>query len=115
MDTRRVVVTGMGVLAPNAHGLPALEAALRGGRSGIRAVELLKDLNFACQVAGIPENVEDLKRRYFRPDVLLSMKAHVVAHGCIAAVDAWADAGLSLTDPADPEIRWDTGAILGTG
>ena len=31
---RRVVVTGMGVLAPNGHGLAAFAGALREGKSG---------------------------------------------------------------------------------
>ena len=34
----RVVVTGLGVVAPNGVGVPAFEDALREGRSGIRAV-----------------------------------------------------------------------------
>jgi 3-oxoacyl-(acyl-carrier-protein) synthase len=33
----RVVVTGMGVLAPNGHGVADFEQALREGRSGIRS------------------------------------------------------------------------------
>ena len=31
-----MVVTGLGVVAPNANGLPEFELALRKGRSGIR-------------------------------------------------------------------------------
>jgi 3-oxoacyl-(acyl-carrier-protein) synthase len=115
MMSRRVVITGMGVVAPNAHGLEDFEAALRGGCTGIRGVEELKDLNFACQVAGIPEGMEAVKPRYFTPDILVSMKAHVLTYGCIAAIDAWKDAGLAVPDPAADEIRWDTGAIVGTG
>ncbi len=33
---RRVVVTGLGVVAPNGVGLVDFESALRAGRSGIR-------------------------------------------------------------------------------
>ena len=33
---RRVVVTGMGVVAPNANGVHDFELALRKGRSGLR-------------------------------------------------------------------------------
>ena len=35
---KRVVVTGMGVAAPNAHGLENYEKALREGKSGIRFI-----------------------------------------------------------------------------
>ncbi len=50
----RVVVTGMGVVAANAHGLDAFEQALREGRSGIRFHQKLRDLGFGCQVGGVP-------------------------------------------------------------
>ena len=45
---RRVVVTGMGVVAPNGHGLDCFAQALREGRSGIRHIPELAELNFAC-------------------------------------------------------------------
>ena len=38
----RVVITGMGVVAPNGHGLAAFEKALREGISGIRHIPELK-------------------------------------------------------------------------
>ena len=59
----RVVVTGMGVVAANGHGLDAFERALREGRSGIRFQPKLSDLGFGCQVAGVPELSDETKRR----------------------------------------------------
>ena len=59
--SHRVVVTGLGVLAPNGHGLEAYEAALRGGVSGIRFIEKLAERNFACQVGGVPQGVDELE------------------------------------------------------
>ena len=52
--SRRVVVTGLGVVAPNGVGIPDFESSLRQGFSGIRFQERLKELNFSCQVAGEP-------------------------------------------------------------
>ncbi|MCK7511860.1 MAG: hypothetical protein MZV70_52660 [Desulfobacterales bacterium] len=52
---KRVVVTGMGVAAPNAHGLDNFEQALREGRSGIRFIPQLEELKFRlsdCRSAG---------------------------------------------------------------
>ena len=63
--SERVVVTGMGVVAANAHGLEAFEQALREGRSGIRFHEKLRDLGFGCQVGGVPEVSDELKHQYF--------------------------------------------------
>ncbi len=111
---RRVVVTGMGVVAPNAHGLAEYEAALRAGQSGIRFIPRLADMNFACQVGGVPQGVIEKAPEYFREDELLSMNENMI-YGGIAAVDAWRDAGLVVPDPADDRVQADTGAIVGLG
>jgi 3-oxoacyl-(acyl-carrier-protein) synthase len=110
----RVVITGMGVLAPNAHGLDEYEAALRDGRSGIRHHELLKELNFSCQVAAVPQNVIALQQRYLAEESLLAMNSSMV-FGAIAALDCWSDAGLPVPDRDTDEVDWDTGAVIGTG
>lgn len=110
----RVVITGMGVLAPNAHGLGDFEEALRQGRSGIRHVPRLAELNFSCQVAGIPQGYQDLAREYFAPDSLMAMNSGMIFTG-IAGVDCWRDAGLELPDRVEGPIDWETGAVVGTG
>jgi 3-oxoacyl-(acyl-carrier-protein) synthase len=112
--TARVVVTGMGVIAPNGHGLEAYEKSLREGRSGIRFVPKLAELKFGCQVAGVPENYEEISARYFTSEQLLAMNSGI-KFACIAAADAWTDAGFKVP-PADfDEVDWDSGAIVGTG
>ncbi|NNM54621.1 MAG: beta-ketoacyl-[acyl-carrier-protein] synthase family protein [Spirochaetales bacterium] len=113
MPNTRVVITGMGVVASNALGLPAYEAALREGLSGIRYYDKLKDLKFGCQVGGIPQGIEELKKTYFSEDRLLAMNSSMLYAG-IAGLDCWRDAGFS--DPQENDsIDWDTGAIIGTG
>jgi 3-oxoacyl-(acyl-carrier-protein) synthase len=111
---QRVVITGMGVLAPNGHGLVEYEAALRAGTSGIRFIEELQTLKFGCQVGGIPQGVGELKKTYFSEDLLLAMNTSMVFAG-IAALDCWRDAGLPEPGPTEDSIDWDTGAIIGTG
>src|SRR5215470_6548298 len=107
----RVVVTGLGIVAPNGHGIDAYERALREGRSGIRFQPRLRELKFACQVAGVPPGIDEIVGDYFAPDDLVAMNSNMRFAG-IAAIDAWRDAGL----PAPGEERdADTGAILGTG
>ena len=51
----RVVVTGLGVLAPNGNGVRDFELALRKGRSGIRVHEKMVESGFGSHVAGIPQ------------------------------------------------------------
>jgi 3-oxoacyl-(acyl-carrier-protein) synthase len=106
------VVTGLGVVAPNGVGLEAFERALRDGVSGIRFQQKLHDCGFQCQVAGVPQGIEELKEKYFRSDDLLAMNSNML-FGNIAALDAWRDAG--LPPPSDDERDRDSGAIVGTG
>lgn len=110
----RVVVTGLGVLSPNGHGLSQFESALREGRSGIRYVPKLKELGFGCQVAGVPEEVEELAQEYFHPNLLALMNPHTVYAG-IAALDCWRDAGFAYSDPKSEFVDDNTGAIIGNG
>jgi 3-oxoacyl-(acyl-carrier-protein) synthase len=109
-----VVVTGLGVIAPNGHGLAEFEDSLRRGRSGIRFYQKLKDLGFGCQVGGIPQGTDDLKKKYFADDALLAMNSNMLFAG-IAGIDCWRDAGFATPSPGDNEVDWDTGAVVGTG
>ena len=110
----RVVITGLGVIAPNGHGLEDFEKALREGKSGIRFVQKLQDLKFGCQVGGIPENVDEIKKKYFSEDLLLAMNSSMLYAG-IAAIDCWRDAGMPEPTNDEDSVDWDTGAIIGTG
>jgi 3-oxoacyl-(acyl-carrier-protein) synthase len=110
----RVVITGMGVAAPNGHGLAAFEEALREGRSGIKFVPELAELKFACQIGGIPEDFEYIRKSYFDHEKLLSINDNI-GYISVSAVDAWQDAGFTLPDDDDDQVQWDTGAILGCG
>jgi 3-oxoacyl-(acyl-carrier-protein) synthase len=109
----RVVITGLGVAAPNAVGIPDFTSAIKNGLSGIRFYQQLKDLNFACAVAGIPQVSEELKLKYLTPLQLKNFNSNGILYGCIAGIDAWKDAGLPITEAGDPD--WDSGTIFGTG
>ena len=108
------MVTGLGVAAPNGVGVPEFGRALREGRSGIRAVPKLAELGFGCTVAGVPQGVDELAARAFCEDDLRAMNSNV-KHACLAAVEAWTDAGLRRPEPSDDRVDWDTGAVIGTG
>ena len=110
----RVVVTGLGVVAPNANGAGAFARALREGKSGIRFHPHLRDCGLACQVGGIPEGVKELSVEYFSEEELLASNEQT-ACASIAAIDAWKDAGLARPTADSDQVDWDTGAIIGTG
>ena len=111
---RRVVITGMGVAAPNAHGLNKFEEALREGRSGIRFIPELKELNFACQIGGVPQDFDTIRKSYFDHENLMSLNDNI-GYASVCAVDAWTDAGFTVPDYQDDNVDWDTGVIVGSG
>ena len=111
---RRVVITGIGVVAPNGVGVPAYEEALREGRSGIKSQESMIEAKFGCTVAGSPEGVDELCEKTFSEEELLAMNMNH-RYASLAALEAWKDAGFERPAHDSDEVDWDTGAILGTG
>ena len=111
---RRVVVTGLGVIAPNGHGLKQFENALKLGQSGIRKIEALEQANFRCQVGGVPQSVDALLHSYFSDEDLLAMNEAMI-YAAIAAIDAWRDAGLEVPARDCDQVHWETGCVLGSG
>lgn len=109
----RVVITGLGVVAPNAVGIPDFTNAIKNGISGIQFHQQLKDLNFSCCIGGIPPVSEELKHRYLSPLQLKNFNSHGILYGCMAGMDAWKDAGLTISESSDTD--WDCGTVFGTG
>ncbi|MDX1767570.1 MAG: beta-ketoacyl-[acyl-carrier-protein] synthase family protein [Arenibacter troitsensis] len=110
---RRVVVTGLGICAPNGVGLTNFYESLLNGSSGITFHQELADLGFGCQIAGKPEIREGLKESYFTSLQLRGLNSSGVVYGVMAGTDAWKDAGLEKADKDQPD--WDSGIIFGTG
>ncbi|MBW4361800.1 beta-ketoacyl-[acyl-carrier-protein] synthase family protein [Flavobacterium taihuense] len=109
----RVVITGLGVVAPNGVGLDAFEHAIKNGISGIRHFEELERLKFSCQIAGLPDVSNELALNYFTELEFKNFNATGILYGVIAGIDAWKDAGLSMEIEDDPD--WDSGTIFGAG
>ena len=112
--SKRVVVTGMGVVAPNGVGLTDFESAIKSGKSGIRFFNELENLNFSCQIGGKPEIPEERLKAYFSPLQLRGLNSSGIIYGVMAGIDAWKDAGLAI-DLAAKSPDWDSGIIFGTG
>ncbi len=108
---KRVVITGMGVCAPNGIGLEEFSDALFKGKSGIKFYTQLKELNFGCQIAGKPEIPEGMLEDYFTPLQLRDLQSSGIEYGMIAGIDAWRDAGLQPTDKDD--VDYDSGIVFG--
>ncbi|TSE03508.1 beta-ketoacyl-[acyl-carrier-protein] synthase family protein [Aquimarina algiphila] len=113
ISKRRVVITGLGVVAPNGMNVSVFSKAIQNGTSGIRLIEILKKLNFSCQIAGLPNYKKDYLNNYFNSIQLRGLQASGMEYGVISGIDAWKDAGLSINDNDTP--LWDAGVIFGTG
>lgn len=114
MDKNRVVVTGLGVIAPNGHGKDAFAQALKNQNSGIGYQTKMEDLNFSCKVAGVPKKLKEKSEQYFTEEQRMGMNSNII-FASIAAMDAWQDAGFEIPDANSEQVDWDTGAIIGTG
>ncbi len=111
---RKVVITGLGVVTPNGNNVKDFKEALFAGRSGIKHIEELQKKKFNCQVGGIPViNDESIYTKYFRFGHLGRVSSAVL-YGCMAAEEAWLDAGLSINSLNSPQVHWESGVILGT-
>ena len=107
----RVVVTGIGVVAPNGVSIPVFGEAIKNGKSGIKYLKELEELKFSCCIAGIPPVSKEMIEEYFTPLQLRNFNSSGIVYGCIAGIDAWKDAGISINGDTD----WDSGLIFGTG
>lgn len=109
----RVVITGLGIVAPNGVGLDTFQHAIKNGISGIRHFEELERLKFSCQIAGMPDITPELSLQYFTELELRNFNSSGILYGVIAGIDAWKDAGLSAERLEEPD--WDSGTIFGSG
>jgi 3-oxoacyl-[acyl-carrier-protein] synthase-1 len=109
----RVVITGLGVVAPNGVGLDAFTKAIKSGTSGVTFHQELKDKGFSCCIGGIPEVSEEKKAEYLTPLQLRGFNSTSILYGCMAGIDAWKDAGFSVDENSN--VDYDSGLIFGTG
>ena len=110
---RRVVITGLGIVAPNGIGLDAFTHSIKNGISGIKHDAELERLQFSCQISGKPEISTELSLNYFSELELRNFNSTGILYGVIAGMDAWKDAGLPIENNEEPD--WDSGTIFGTG
>lgn len=110
---KRVVITGLGVVAPNGVGLNAFEHAIKNGISGIKHFEELERLKFSCQIAGMPDVSTELALNYFTELELRNFNSSGILYGVIAGIDAWKNAGLPMEINNEPD--WESGTIFGSG
>lgn len=105
---RRVVVTGLGAVSALGIGVPALWEGLAAGRSGVRRVTVCDTALLTNPIAAEVPSFDPAA--YLTPDQVLLFDRYA-AFAMAAAGEAWAEAGLELTD----EERERAGVLIGTG
>lgn len=111
---KRVVITGLGIVAPNGVGVPQFTEAIKKGVSGISFYPQLRALNFSCQIGGIPTISEEKKHDYFTELQLKNFNSSGILYGVIAGMDAMRDAGINPSEKNKAPL-WDLGIVFGTG
>jgi 3-oxoacyl-[acyl-carrier-protein] synthase II len=108
MEKRRVVITGIGVIAPNGIGVDAFWDSLVHGHSGVRKITHFDASTYPCQVAA--EVPDFYPKDYMDPKTakrLARFAQFALAASRMAIEDSKID--LSSTDP------YSIGVIIGTG
>ena len=108
--SRRVVVTGLGIVCPVGIGVKESWDNIVSGRSGIDRVSKFDPEGYACQIAG------ELKG--FDPEKYMSKKLikrldPFVQYAIAAAKEAWEDSGLDIEKEDPTRIGVITGCGLG--
>ena len=111
-NTRRVVITGIGVCAPSALSASDLHDLLLNNRSGIQHYLELAELGFSCQIGGMPELDSIDLANYFDRVWLKGLNSKGLIYAALCGKEAWNDARLPIdSEQRDPE----TGIVFGAG
>jgi 3-oxoacyl-[acyl-carrier-protein] synthase-1 len=111
MNSRRVAITGIGLISCLGHDYAQVVHALRDGVSGVRAMPEWERLGLKSRVAGAIVGIDAKLERFPLPKKLLPAMSEAAKYCCIASLDAVSDSGLSETDVQSDR----TACIVGTG
>jgi len=106
--TRRVVVTGVGLLSPVGIGTAENWNGLVAGHSGIATITRFDPAQFAARIAGEVKGFDPLK--YFEKKDVKKMDVFI-QYALVASQFAMEDAGLTVT----PDIAEDVGVFIASG
>ncbi|HLU01585.1 MAG TPA: beta-ketoacyl-ACP synthase II [Advenella sp.] len=105
---RRVVITGLGIVSPVGNTVPQAWDNIVNGRSGIDRITRFDASAFNAQIAG---EVKDFDVTQYLSAKEAKQMDTFIHYGIAASVDAWKDAGLTVTEENADRI----GAIVSSG
>ena len=110
MSRRRVVVTGLGIVSPVGNSVDESWGNLLAGKSGIDRITRFDASAFAVQIAG---EVRDFDLgKYLTPKDARRMDTFI-HYGLAAAIDAFKDSGLEVSDANRERIGVNIGSGIG--
>jgi 3-oxoacyl-[acyl-carrier-protein] synthase II len=110
MAKRRVVVTGLGIISPVGNSVDDAWASLMAGKSGITRINRFDPAAFSCQIAGDVKNFELAKYLSAKDARRMDTFIHF---GLAAAIDAFKDSGLEVTEANRERIGVNIGSGIG--
>ncbi|MBO7643043.1 MAG: beta-ketoacyl-ACP synthase II [Alphaproteobacteria bacterium] len=113
---KRVVITGMGIVAPNGCGVEYAWKNVVGGVSGVRKIDNFDASNLPCQIAGLP--IRGVEPGQYNPDSVIDVRDQrkldkSMIYGIVAADEAIRDAGLIEYDGDKTRIGVSIGSGIG--
>ncbi|GAA3529552.1 beta-ketoacyl-ACP synthase II [Zobellella aerophila] len=111
MSKRRVVVTGLGMLSPVGNTVDSSWQALLAGQSGITNIEHFDTTDYTTKFAGLVKNFDPeahgiAKKEARKMDLFIQ-------YGVAAGLQAFADAGLEITDANADRVGVSIGSGIG--
>ena len=108
LSSRRVVVTGLGVVASVGHDVPSFWESLVSGRGGIHRITLFDPSEFACQIGA---EVRDWDAAQHMDPKEARRNDRYTHFGFVAAKQAFADSGLDMAREDGDRV----GVVIGSG
>jgi 3-oxoacyl-[acyl-carrier-protein] synthase II len=104
------VVTGLGIISPVGNSIDDAWSNLMAGKSGITRISRFDPAAFACQIAGDVKNFDLAK--YLTPKDARRMDTFI-HFGLAAAIDAFKDSGLEVSEANRERIGVNIGSGIG--
>ena len=111
---KRVVITGIGVVSSIGTGKNDFLNAVKNGTSGIKKIPELQKYNLNCQIGGLP-NCMDSPYLSVLEKHNLTITSSTLLYACLAGIEAWTDAQLTIPEYDSVHTDADTGIIVGSG
>jgi 3-oxoacyl-[acyl-carrier-protein] synthase II len=112
--TRRVVVTGLGLITPVGNSVEATWAALMSGRNGVDFIQKFDTEKFSVKIAAEVKDFDPLK---FIPKKEARKMGAFIHYAIAAATEAMADSGFQLTEEGKfpAELAENAGTYISSG